>query len=246
MNIFAVVRIQVGAMLTETRRIPAFVIPTVGFPGLFFILFGIPNAQNPQTASFVMASFVAFAIIGVTLFEFGVGVSQDRALPWERYVRTLAAPIAARFAARVICAFIFGFVAAAIVVALAIFMTPVHLSALQWVQLGAYATLGSVPFILFGIAVGYWCTPKSAVPIANVLYLLLSFAGGLWIPPQYLPHAAQVLSPFTPTRQYGNLLWGVESGTSPVNPLLALLIFAAIFGAIAAIGYRRDEKQRFG
>lgn len=246
MNLFALVRIQFSAMFTELRRVPAFVIPTIGLPGLFFVLFGVPSAHTTEIANLEMASFVAFAIIGVTLFQFGVGVAQDRALPWERYVRTLAAPVAVRFAARVLCAFIFGFAAAAIVVVLAIFLTPVHLAPLQWVELALYAIIGGIPFILFGIAIGYWCVPKAAVPIANVFYLLLSFAGGLWIPPQYLPHPAQLLSPYTPTRQFGDLLWGVNFGASPLHPLLALLIFAAIFAAIASIGYRRDEKQRYG
>lgn len=70
--------------------------------------------------------------------------------------------------------------------------------------------------------------------------------GGLWIPPQFLPHFAAVISPYLPTRAYGELLWGVAlPGHDPTRWLLALAAFALAFSIVAIRGYRRDERTRY-
>ena len=57
-----------------------------------------------------------------------------------------------------------------------------------------------MPFVLLGLAIAYWTSPKTALPVANVLYMLLSYAGGLWTGPGDLPHAVSVISPTPPER----------------------------------------------
>ncbi len=226
-------------------RMPGFVIPTIGFPALFYSLFDLNFARaHLNIAGVLMLGYVAFAIIGVTLFQFGVGIANERTTPWERYVRTLPAPVGVRFGGRIVVAAMFGLVAAGFVVLVASLATGVHYTISQWAAIGAAMLAGGAVFTIFGIAIGYWCTPKSAIPIANVFYLLLSFAGGLWIPPSELPQFARVISPFTPTRQFADLLWNAPSGLS-VHALTALAVFGAGFAIVAAIGYRRDEKQRY-
>lgn len=226
-------------------RMPGFVIPTLGFPALFYTLFDLSFARSHESlAGLLMLSYIAFAIIGVTLFQFGVGIANERTTPWERYVRTLPAPIGIRFSGRIIVAALFGLLAASFVVVLASLATNVHYALVQWATIAAGMLVGGTVFTLFGIAIGYWCTPKSAIPIANIFYLLLSFAGGLWMPPSELPEFARVISPFTPTRQFAELLWNAPSGLS-TNAIFALAIYGAVFAVLAAIGYRRDERQRY-
>ena len=72
--------------------------------------------------------------------------------------------------------------------------------------------LGALPFALLGIALGYWASPRGALPVANILYLVLAFAGGLWTTPAHLPGAVASVSPLVPTRQFGNVLWGAAEG----------------------------------
>lgn len=236
---------HVRVQLLELLRRPAFVIPTLAFPAMFFTLFDLPYAQRyPQGAGMMLLSYVAFAIIGVTLFQFGVGMAVDRALPWERYVRTLPTPIALRFGARIVVAALFAICAAGIVVLVATLATAARFTPQQWLVIALCALAGAIPFVLFGLAIGYWCSPKAAVPVANVFYLLLSFAGGLWLPPGMLPNFAKALSPFTPTRQFADLLWNAPQGLS-LPALAALAAFAALFAAIALAGYRRDRAARF-
>jgi ABC-2 type transport system permease protein len=236
---------SIRLQLLELARRPAFVVPTMGFPALFFTLFDLQYARaHPEAAASMMLSYIAFAIIGVTLFQFGIGVAVDRTLPWERYLRTLPAPVWLRFASRIAVAGLFALCSAAFVVFVATTATPVRFSLEQWLFIAACAAVGSIPFVLFGLAIGYWTSPKAAVPIANVFYLLLSFAGGLWLPPSMLPDFAKAISPFTPTRQFANLLWHAPSGFS-MSALAALTAFAVLFAVIAAAGYRRDRATRF-
>ncbi len=246
MNNLNILAAHVRIQALELLRMPAFVVPTIGFPATFYALFDLSYAQRePSMAGVLMLSYITFAIVGVALFQFGVGIAADRALPWERYVRTLAAPVLVRFAARAIVAVIFAFSAAAIVILVASLGSSVHFNPVQWLTIALGAAIGGSVFTAFGIAIGYWTTPKSAVPIANIFYLLLSFAGGLWMPPQMLPHFAAVISPYTPTRQFANLLWNAPHGFSG-NAALALAAFALFFIPIAAVGYRRDERERYG
>jgi ABC-2 type transport system permease protein len=236
---------SIRVQLLELARRPAFVVPTLAFPALFFTLFDLQYARAyPQAAGSMMLSYIAFAIIGVTLFQFGIGVAVDRTLPWERYLRTLPAPVWLRFTSRIIVAALFALCSAACVIAVATAATHVSYSLGQWISIAACAATGAIPFVLFGLAIGYWTSPKAAVPIANIFYLLLSFAGGLWLPPSMLPGFARAISPFTPTRQFADLLWNAPHGVS-ITSLVALGGFAMLFAAIAAAGYRRDRATRF-
>jgi ABC-2 type transport system permease protein len=74
---------------------------------------------------------------------------------------------------------------------------------------------------------------------------LLAYAGGLWIPPQYLPHAIQIVSPYLPTRAFGDLMWSVAGGPNASHAVITLASYAAVFAAAASLGYRRDERVRY-
>ena len=83
--------------------------PTVVFPAMFFVLFDLPFARTrADVANATTLAFIAFAIVGVTLYQFGVGIAQERGRPWERYLRTLPVSAAVRFGARIVTAVLFG------------------------------------------------------------------------------------------------------------------------------------------
>ncbi len=238
------VLLHARASTLELLRYPAFSIPTLAFPALFFLLFAAPRSDADP--NLVLASFAGFAVLAVAFFQFGVGIAAERESPWERFVRTLPLRPRVRFAARVLSAAAFGLGSAALVAATALGTTDASLRSSRWAALGAALALGSVPFALLGIALGYWASPRSALPAANVLYLVLSFVGALWTTPAHLPPSIASLSPFVPTRQFGNVLRAAAEGNAwrPRDWLL-LLGWTAVFGLLAAWGYRRDEGRRY-
>lgn len=228
----------------ELLRHPGYVIPTLVFPAMFFLFFAAPHAGAVATAE--MCGFAAFAVIGVGFFQFGVAAANDRISPWETYVRTLPVSAGTRLAARTASAAVFAAASAAVVVAAAAASTGAGLPPLGYVELTLVLAAVLVPFALLGIALGYWATPRSALPIANLLYLAMSYGGGLWIPQGRLPAPVRAVSVFLPTRSVADLTAGVARGSPwAAAPWLVLAGFTAAFGAAAVLGYRRDEGMRF-
>jgi ABC-2 type transport system permease protein len=238
------VLLHARAATLELLRYPAFSVPTVAFPALFFLLFVSPRSDADP--NLLLASFAGFAVLAVAFFQFGVGIAADRESPWERFVRTLPLRPLVRFAARVLSAAVFGLGSAALVVVAALTTTDAGLTAPRRAGLAPALAVGGVPFALLGIALGYWASPRSALPVANILYLLLSFTGALWTTPAHLPPPLEGISPLVPTRQFGEVLWGAAEGHLwRPRAWLLLLAWTLIFAVLAIWGYRRDEGRRY-
>jgi ABC-2 type transport system permease protein len=236
----AYARIQI----VELVRFPGFTAGTLAFPGVVFVLFGLPRAaDHPEL---VLASYCAFGVIGVGFFQFGVSGAMERGSPWQAWLRTLPAPPAVRIAARVLTALAFTTASVAIVVVLSLTTTHVSLSATAWMRLAVALLAGSAPFVVLGLTIAYWTSPKSALPVANVLYMLLAYAGGLWTGPADLPRVVRAISPYTPARQWGDVLWPAVTGDAwRAQHWLALGAYSVAFGALAAWGFARDELRNY-
>jgi ABC-2 type transport system permease protein len=239
------VLVHARAMTIELARYPAYVVPTLVLPTVFFLFFAAPGGA--AGASLRMATFAGFAAIGVAFFQFGVGIAVERASPWEIFLRTLPIGPGVRLGARLLSAGVFAAAAAGLLLAVAVATTPASLSPPRWLGLIAALLVGTVPFALLGIALGYWAPARGALPIANLLYLGLSYAGGLWIRPGRLPNGVARISPYLPTRALADALVAPTAGGGIAWGAWASLGgFAALFAVLAAWGYRRDEGRRYG
>ena len=58
---------------------------------MFFVIPQSNLASDPVVASGAAAQLAVFAIMSVCLFSFGAGIAEDRAMPWDPYLRTLPA-----------------------------------------------------------------------------------------------------------------------------------------------------------
>jgi ABC-2 type transport system permease protein len=242
----------------ELLRQPGYWAPSVAFPALFFVFFGIRAADEvarflpPQLglgSEVVLTPFLLFGVLSIMFFHFGVGIAEERRMPWERTLQVLPVSGMQRFAGRVLTALVFSVASLVPVMAIAMTTTQLGLDASEWpVWLGAIA-LGGVPFGLMGIALGYLTSPKAALPIANIGFLLLSFLGGLFVPLEDLPSWVRATAPFMPTRHWLDFALGViggrEDGGGWQVPGLYLLVWALVFGVVAVVAYRRDEGVRY-
>lgn len=228
-------------------RYTPYSIPALALPAVLMLIFGHQMvAGEPER---MVAGFAATALITVALFQFGVGIALSRITPWETYLRTLPATAPTRIAGRILAALVFAVATVVVVmmVGAAVYgarFAPGRLAALILVLL-----LGSVPFGLAGIALGYWLPPRSAMPIANLVIIPVIVVGFLWTrPPDDLPRSADVASQLTPTRSWAEVLDSVSTGDHPLplHHVAALAAWAAVFFAFAWWGYRRDEGEQFG
>ena len=105
---------------------------------------------------------------------------------------------------------------------------------------------GAAPFMLMGLFVGLVLASKAAVAVSQLLFFPMAILGGLLLPPQVLPEAVQIVSPYVPTRGAAELIWWTTAGVRPsAVPLVMLAVWTAAAAAAAAWAYRRDEGRRF-
>jgi ABC-2 type transport system permease protein len=237
-------RIALAHFMTQTLqhlRSPGYLLPTLAMPGLFYFLFEGPDT-DVELVTFLMASYTMWAILGVAFFQFGSGIAEERTTPWERFLRSLPLSAGQRLAGRVLSAALFAAAAAAIVIIEAHLINPVSVAADRWLPwLGALGA-GGVVVALGGIALGYWASPRAATPLATLAWLLLAYLGGLWATPTELPDWAREVSPYLPTRLWGEVTWAAVQGrTASLGDWLGLLAYAVGFAGLALWGYRRDE-----
>lgn len=234
------------AEVRALARTPAYTVSTLVLPGLFFLMFGAPRAGRDAQVNFLATSFATFAVFGVVFFRFGVSTALERVSPWARYLRTLPLPPGIVLIAQSLSAALFALIAASIVFGTARLTTGAAPAAPQLLRIYAGLLGGAVPITLFGVALGYWTSPRSAVALANLIYLMLSYAGGLWVPPNALPPGIRAVSTFLPTYHWGRVVWpGVLGQPWRVGDWLVLVAWTLAFGAFALRGYRRDEGQRY-
>lgn len=227
-------------------RYTPYSIPTLAFPAVMMVLVGHQLVDDEPGR--MLAGFAATALITVSLFQFGVGIATARTTPWESYLRTLPASATTRIGGRVVSALIFA--AATVAVVMVVGSTVYGAGFAPW-RFGALILallLGSVPFGLAGIALGYWLPPRSAIPIANLFIIPLIVVGFLWArPPDDFPRSADIASQLFPTRSWAEVLDSVSTGDHPLplHHVAALVGWTVVFFALARWGYRRDEGEQF-
>lgn len=240
-------RAYTKTQLMALARTPAYWLPVLFFPAMLYGFFGTQAGGDPQFQRIFLGSWSVFAVLGISVFQFGVAMAVVRQSPWEAYSRTLPSGPGVRFAAQIIVAVLFSFAALLLVWGAGVLVGGVVLEAGTYITLAAVLIPGAIPFVLFGIWLAYAANPRAAVPFANLSYLALAYLGGLWVPPQALPGTIEAISRIIPTRHYGELAWAVTLNTPvPWESLLWLTGYAVLFAALAARAYRKDKLERFG
>ena len=179
-------------------RIPAYVVPTLAFPLLFYVFFGLAfggkGGPSPM-ATYLIATYGAFGVIGASLFGFGVSVAVERGQGWLQVKRATPMPLSAWFGAKIGMALLFSIIIVTGLSILGIAFGGVHLAPAAWPLLFLTLVAGALPFCALGLMIGYLAGPNSAVAIVNIIYIPMSFASGLWIPMQFLPKFLQRIAP---------------------------------------------------
>jgi len=237
----------------KALRMPQYSLPTVLFPVVFYIFFGVMfggrTGAPVKMGEYLIATYGTFGVIGAALFGFGVSVAIERGQGWLEAKRTTPMPISAYFVAKMAMAMIFS----AIIVVL-LFITGavgahVQLPLAKMLTLLAILVGGSIAFCAFGLALGFFAGPNSAPPLVNLVYLPMAFLSGLWIPIAFLPEGVQSVALWLPPYHLSQLALGVigASRGEPVSLHVGALAGATLlFATIAYIGYRRDEGKMYG
>lgn len=150
----------------ESVRVPIVIIGNVVFPAIALLFFVVPNeeiAAVPVVATAAVAQIVLFAVMSTSLFSHGIGLAEDRAMPFDSYLRTLPAGAAARLAGRVLNGLLLAAISLVPVVLVGFFLTEASLAGWRFGAGLALVLLLAVPFALAGLAIGYAFSSKAAV-----------------------------------------------------------------------------------
>ena len=253
-NLWRIYALEAKYELLKLARMPGYVIPTLAFPLMFYLLFGVAmggrSAGPVNLAAYLLPTYGSFGVMGIALFGFGVGLAVERGQGWLLFKRATPMPPLAYFTGKLAMVLLFGLIQTAALFTLGATAGKVDLPAADWAALAGVLIAGAIPFGAFGLAIGSWAGPNSAPAIVNVLYLPLAFLSGMWIPIQALPGFFQTLAPWLPTYHFAqlglNVLEADQGRFSWMTSAAVLAVFTVVSLLVARAGYRRDEGKTFG
>ncbi|MPY86894.1 MAG: ABC transporter permease [Luteitalea sp.] len=250
----AICALEAWYEFVKTLRLPAYTIPTLSFPAMFYVIFGLGlGVSRPvgetDAATYFVATYGTFGVMGAALFGFGVGVAIERGQGWLLLKRATPMPVTAYFFAKVVMTLLFGTAIVLMLSMLGVVAGGVRLSLGSWLALGSATVFGAMPSCALGLAIGYLAGPNSAVPLVNLIYLPVAFASGLWLPIQFLPtwlqEAAVILPPYHHS-QLALAAIGADRGGPIWGHVLVLVGSTGVFLGAAYLAYLRDEGKTYG
>lgn len=224
-------------------RNPGFLLPTLLFPSVFYLMFGIVlgHANGADAPRYLLASYGTFGVMAPGLFGFGVSLALERDTGLLTLKRALPMPPGAYLLGKMCMALLVAAIVSVILMCLAVFVAGVSLSPSRIVAFFAVEVLGVLPFSALGLLVGTLVKGQAAPGVVNLIYLPMAFLSGLWFPLSIMPSFLQSIGPVWPSYHLDQLALsavGLGQGNELVH-VAVLLGFTVAFVLIAARRLRR-------
>ncbi|MFT4111844.1 ABC transporter permease [Silvibacterium sp.] len=227
-------------------RLRAYSLSVVGFPVMFYLLFGTLNSHSPY-ARYLLASYSCFGMVGTALFGLGAGIAMERAQGWLDLKLASPMPRFAYLFAKTVSAAIFAVVVTCLLTLIGITLAGAHVSLLEFAKLIGITIAGAVPFAAMGLLISLLVPPTSGPGMINLVYLPMSFASGLWMPLDVLPKWMQHLAPMLPAYHFGQIalhIFGMaKPGISLIGHWEALIGFTCLMLGAAWLVFSRREAR---
>ncbi|KZN45530.1 ABC transporter permease [Pseudoalteromonas luteoviolacea] len=232
--------------LLSGLRTPSFVVPTLAFPVLLFLFFGVFMAQekhqgNDEISIYALVNYLVFGLMAPALFSFGANVAQERESGWLELKLISPLPPSYYLFAKCLSALIFTLLIAVLLFSTAWLFGTVQISLLAWAKLFALGFFGTIPFCFLGLAIGLKFSAKGAMAMTNLVFFPMAMLSGLWVPvflmPDFLQQFAWIL-PSYHLSQLGLSCLGLGQGYSIFFHLIALSLISIIFAAVAVAQYK--------
>lgn len=226
-------------------RTRAFSLSVVGFPVMFYLLFGSSNRHN-MFARYLMPSYSCMGVVSSCLFGIGMGISLERAQGWLDLKQASPMPRFAYLAAKTLTCAAFALVTVAALLTLGITVGGVTMTFAEALKLVGVVLAGSVPFTAMGLLVALLVPANAGPGVINLIYLPMSFASGFWMPVDYLPHWLKIITPALPTYHLAQLalhIFGYAQPGSLLTHWEALAGFTLLMLGAAWIIFTRGEAK---
>jgi ABC-2 type transport system permease protein len=240
----------INAYLEEARaeclrylRNPGFLLPTLLFPSVFYLMFGIflGHANSADAPRYLLASYGTFGVMAPGLFGFGVSLALERDTGLLTLKRALPMPPGAYLLGKMCMALLVAAIISVILLCLAIFVAGVSLPSSRIASFFVLEVLGVLPFAALGLLVGTLVKGQGAPGVVNLIYLPMAFLSGLWFPLSVMPAFLQSIAPLWPAYHLNRLALsavGLGQGGEAVHAAV-LVGFTVVFVFIATRRLRR-------
>lgn len=238
---------EAGFQFWSVVRMPGFALPTLLFPTMFYVFFGLLLYRGRgDIATYMIATFGTFGIMAPALFGFGVGVAMEREHGILALKRVAPMPPMAYFFAKTVMAMLFALIIVLLLFVLGAVFGGVRLSRSEWFCLAIILIAGTIPFCALGLAVGLRVGGQASAAIINVIYLPMSFLSGLWVPLNEMPRWLQELGRTFPAYHLAQIALGIvhmSDGSHLATHLIYLVVFTIVFLWFAARGWRHIQDR---
>jgi ABC-2 type transport system permease protein len=238
-RVFAVeVTDELRSIVREPTALFFAIVMPVAFFALFVSLYGKQGTGPVPAGTTMLATFGTFAVLAVALTNPGISVAADRERGWLRAKRVSAVPIGLTLAAKVVAALPY---AAGVLLAMTVtagLTGSLDLTAIELVRVLAVLLLGTLPFALLGLAVGFQAGSNATAAILNAFLFPSAVLSGLWMPLHILPAVFGNIAQFLPTYHLAQLALAQLDGGPAMGHALVLLGMTVCTAVLAAVSYR--------
>jgi len=241
-----VLRQEIRYEFLKMLRLRAFSLSVIGFPVMFYFLFGVSN-RHTEWARYLLASYSCFGMVGASLFGLGAGIAMERMQGWLELKQASPMPRLAYLAAKTVACSAFALIIVALLVTLGVTLGGVAMTAGEALKLAGITLAGALPFASMGLLLSLVMPANAAPGIINLIYLPMSFMSGLWMPLSMLPHWMQKMAPALPTYHYAQLALNIfgyaQAGPTMLGHWEALLGFTCLMLGAAWLIFTRSEAR---
>src|SRR5215831_1278234 len=144
---FRIYRTEAKYEFLKTLRQPAYVIPTLTFPLIFYVMFGIVFGGRQafgaiNMGTYLLATYSTFGVIGASLFGFAAGVAMERGYGWLQVKRASPMPPLAYLTAKTFMAMVFSAILVTALFATGTLFGGVHLALGKFLGLAGVVIAG--------------------------------------------------------------------------------------------------------
>jgi ABC-2 type transport system permease protein len=232
----------------KSLRTPAFAVPTLFFPIMFYMLFGIflgSMRGNSGQAIYTLASYGVFGAMGPGLFGFGVSLAIEREAGLLTLKQALPQPPGAYLLARAAMAMVFVATISVMLMLVAVFVGHVELTFSQAIQLFAIDVLGSLPFCAMGLWVGSLVSGQASPAIVNLIFLPMAFLSGALMPLNFMPKFVIDIAPVWPAYHLAQMALATVGSQSSGTIMGHVAVLAGVTLVFFLLAMRRMHGSGF-
>lgn len=215
-----------------------FLVFSVAFSAGFYIMFTVVVSDAlSNSPSFARDYMVAMSVSGAffgALNAGGIRLGMERGDGWTRQVLLTPLSGSAYLGSKALSAWVLTLPAVVVVFLLGGLVNGVSMTPARWVGTVLVLWLGSLAFVMTGVAVGLVAAGERTQFVALAVFFPFAMLGGLWFPIDSFPQALRQTVDYLPTRALYQLADSVAGGAPTIHtkPILVLVGWTVALAAL--------------